>query len=437
MKILYVPIGVGTYHMETAAAAVEASRTLLQSIDPGIICPEQILLTSDAVADFVGDQDPDLVIVQNVTFANAAYMTEALKRVRCPIVIWTLREPSGPAGGRLKLNALTGAFSAAYTVHQYRDEKPIFIFGAPEEDAVRHQLTMAVRTVQVREDLRHLKIAAIGQPPQGFGFGLALDSDLTKTFGCTLVSIEARELMQRAKEAEPLASQVPLPGMEAIPEKNQMDFERLYNAYQSWVRENGIGALASRCWPDFFTEYGTPVCGVLSLLNAEGVPAACECDVYGALSMYLGQQLTGAAAFFGDPVAIDEQENTLTFWHCGMAACSLAKEDTGAAIGVHPNRKIGPTMEFGCRPAPKVTILRVGRDKDGSFRFFIAEGEALDRPKQYLGTSVVVRTQTRVQDLVRFLIMEGYEPHYAVIYGDAADGLEMLAQMLGLKVDRL
>ena len=155
------------------------------------------------------------------------------------------------------------------------------------------------------------------------------------------------------------------------------------------------------------------------------------------MSMYLGQQFTGNASFFGDPVAVDEEENTLTFWHCGMAACNLAREDTGAAIGVHPNRKIGPTMEFGCKPAEQVTLLRVGRDADGSFRFFIAEGEALDRPKQYLGASVVVRTRTSSMDMVRFLIQKGYEPHYVVIYGDAADGLEMLARMLGLKVDRL
>ena len=224
MKILYIPIGVGTYHMETASAAVEASRKLLESIDPGILCSEQILLTADAVADFVGEQDPDLVIVQNVTFANAAYMTAVLEHVNCPIVIWTLREPTGPAGGRLKLNALTGAFSAAYTVHQCQDEKPIFIFGGPEEAKVRHLLSMAVRAVQVKEDLHHLKLAAVGQPPQGFEFGLASNGESTQTFGCSLVSIEAEELMEKARRSEPLKSPVPLPGMEAIPEQNQEDF---------------------------------------------------------------------------------------------------------------------------------------------------------------------------------------------------------------------
>ena len=159
--------------------------------------------------------------------------------------------------------------------------------------------------------------------------------------------------------------------------------------------------------------------------------------MYGALSMFLGQQITGESSFFGDPVALDEEENTFTFWHCGMAACNLAREESGACVGVHPNRKIGPTMEFGLRSAEKVTRNRVSRDKNGTFRFFIAEGKALDRPKQYLGTSVVVQMKPEVRDLLDFLLNEGYEPHYAVIYGAAADSLEMLGRMLGLKVDRL
>lgn len=61
-------------------------------------------------------------------------------------------------------------------------------------------------------------------------------------------------------------------------------------------------------------------------------------------------------------------------------------------MGVHPNRKIGPVMDFGCEACEHVTIFRVGRKPDGSFRFFIAEGSALDKPKQFNGTSVVVKT---------------------------------------------
>ena len=129
------------------------------------------------------------------------------------------------------------------------------------------------------------------------------------------------------------------------------------------------------------------------MLNDLGIAASCEADTYGALSMYMGMQLTGAAVFFGDPVSLDEEENTITFWHCGTAACSMAREDTGATIGVHPNRKIGPVMDFGCKPADNVTVFRVGQKADGTFRFFLTTGKALDKPKQFCGTSVVVQTE--------------------------------------------
>ena len=150
--------------------------------------------------------------------------------------------------------------------------------------------------------------------------------------------------------------------------------------------------------------------------------------------MYMGMQLTGKAAFFGDPVSLDEKENTITFWHCGMAACSLARDDTGAVCGEHCNRHIGPTMEFGCRPAERVTIFRVGKAPDGHFRFMTASGQALDKEKKFYGTSVVVRTDANARALVQSTIEAGFEPHFAVIYGDAADTLEMLGRMLGIEV---
>ena len=185
-----------------------------------------------------------------------------------------------------------------------------------------------------------------------------------------------------------------------------------------------------------FTAFGTPVCSVLSILNALGVPASCEADVYGALSMYIGTELSGNAVFFGDPVSMDEKEGTITYWHCGMAACSLARKDTGACVGVHPNRKIGPAMDFGCEACEEVTVFRVGRKPDGTFRFFIAEGEALDKPKQFQGTSVVVKTKSGAKDVVYGSVKDGWEPHFVVIYKNVAAELEKLGHMIGVQVCR-
>lgn len=441
-QIAYVPIGVPTFHLESAQKEFDKSVALIKSLTDACVFPKEMLLSIDLLDAFLEECQPDLVILQNITFANAAYASEVLKKLDCPILLWTLREPVID-GGRLRLNSLTGAYSAANAIKAFRKEPLNYIFGSPEEEEVRAKVGATIRAAKLKYDMRHLTVAAVGHTPQGFGFGRALDLEMLENFGASLESIEARELIDIAKgysdeDVKDYLSDAGerMCGLENTPEQNRKDFARLYRAYKEYVTDHHVGALASRCWPDFFTAFGTPVCAVLAMLNDLGVAASCEADTYGALSMYLGMQLTQQATFFGDPVSMDEKENTITFWHCGTAACSLAREDTGAKVDVHCNRKIGPTLDFGCKPCKEVTIFRIGKDSDGDFRFFIAGGEALDKPKQFNGTSLVVKTNADAKTIVYESVEAGWEPHFVVAYGNVAAELEILAGMLNMEVQR-
>lgn len=441
-QIAYVPIGVPTFHLESAQKEFDKSVALIKSLTDACVFPKEMLLSIDLLDAFLEECQPDLVILQNITFANAAYASEVLKKLDCPILLWTLREPVIDSG-RLRLNSLTGAYSAANAIKAFRKEPLNYIFGSPEEEEVRAKVGATIRAAKLKYDMRHLTVAAVGHTPQGFGFGRALDLEMLENFGASLESIEARELIDIAKaySDEDVKDYLTdagerMCGLENTPEQNRKDFARLYRAYKEYVKDHHVGALASRCWPDFFTAFGTPVCAVLAMLNDLGVAASCEADTYGALSMYLGMQLTQQATFFGDPVSMDEKENTITFWHCGTAACSLAREDTGAKVDVHCNRKIGPTLDFGCKPCKEVTIFRIGKDSDGDFRFFIAGGEALDKPKQFNGTSLVVKTNADAKTIVYESVEAGWEPHFVVAYGNVAAELEILAGMLNMEVQR-
>ena len=104
----YIPIGVGTFHLESAQKEFEASVALLKSLSQDVVCPDKMLLTLDDLSAFLDTIQPDVIVLQNITFANAAYASEVLKRFSCPILLWTLREPVID-GGRLRLNSLTGA----------------------------------------------------------------------------------------------------------------------------------------------------------------------------------------------------------------------------------------------------------------------------------------------------------------------------------------
>ena len=445
-QVAYIPIGVPTFHLESAQTEFDKSVSLLtklsKSVEADLKVPSEMLLSIDKLKAFIETIEPDLIVLQNITFANAAYASEVLKNFDCPILLWTLREPVID-GGRLRLNSLTGAYSAANAIKEFRpDAKFEYIFGAPQEEKVEAKLSSTIRAAYMVFKMKSLKLAAIGHTPQGFGFGRAMDAEMMKTFGVTLESIEARELIDKAKSfsdddiKEYLKdAESKMCGLENTPEKNRIDFARLYRAYSEYVKNNNIGALASRCWPDFFTAFGTPVCTVLAMLNDMGVAASCEADTYGALSMYISMQLTDKACFFGDPVSMNEEENTITFWHCGTAACSLARKDTGAKVDVHCNRKIGPTLDFGCISCDNVTIFRIGKDCRGKFRFFIADGKVLDKPKQFNGTSVVVQTKNSAEKIVNESVLEGWEPHFVVAYGDITKELTTIANMLNIDIN--
>lgn len=438
-QIAYLPIGVPTFDLESAGKEFIKTKNLLERIADCVKMPDEMLLTMDKLNAFLDEIAPDFMILQNVTFANGAYAGEIAKRFSCPMVLWTLPEPVLD-GTRLRLNSLTGAYSAA---NMLRNMGVFFtsLLGSPDEEQVQRILCSAIGAAKVLWQMQGIKIASIGHTPEGFGFGRALDMELLKNFHVTLETVEVRELMEKARtfsdqDAEKYmkTAEEKICGLDLIPAHNRWDFARLYGAYVNYVQEHDISALSSRCWPDFFVSYGTPVCAVLGMLNDLGVAAACEADTYGALSMYIGQQLSQTPVFFGDPVSVNPEENTITYWHCGTAACSLAREDTKAAAGFHCNRNMGPTLEFGCRPCPHVTVFRIGRKPDGKFRFFLLEGEALDKPQQFYGTSVVVKVKSQAVQVVNDSVQAGFEPHFCVIYGDYSQALEILGGMLGMEI---
>ena len=59
-----------------------------------------------------------------------------------------------------------------------------------------------------------------------------------------------------------------------------------------------------------------------------------------------------------------------------------------------------------------------------------------DKPKQFIGTSIVVRTFSNSRALVERSVLDGFEPHFVVIKGLHARTLETLAERYGFEVCR-
>ena len=441
MQFAYIPIGVPTFDLEVAGDQFEKSCSLMHDcFGSEAVCPEKMLLSIPDLKAFLSQIKPDLIILQNITFANSAYCSEVVSAFpETPLLLWTLKEPVID-GKRLRLNSLTGAYSAANIMMSLGKSNFGYVFGSPESYEVISALISHGKAVRTLSELSSCNVAAIGTTPEGFGFGRAEAADVRRVFKSHLMSIELKEILDKAKSydidecADYLKDfKCTCCGYEDIPQANMEGYARLMKAYCDFCTQNNVKVIGSRCWPDLFTDFGTPNCAVLSMLNDKGISSACEGDMYGAISMFIASRLSGGSVFFGDPVSMDEDENTLTYWHCGMCAPSLASKPT---IGVHPNRKIGPVMDFGCKGSSAATIFRIGRDAKGDFRAFVAGGQTLDKPKQFIGTSVVVRTDFSARDLVYDSVTDGWEPHYVVAYGDIIQDIEVLCRILGIPVSR-
>ena len=48
-------------------------------------------------------------------------------------------------------------------------------------------------------------------------------------------------------------------------------------------------------------------------------------------------------------------------------------------------------------------------------------------------SSILVRTSDNAEKIVHETVEDGWEPHYAVIYGDCTEELSILARMLGVR----
>ena len=93
-QVAYIPVGVPTFHLESAQKEFEKSIDLLKNLTDAVVTPEKMLLSIPDLKEFLDTINPSLIVLQNITFANAAYASEVLRRFQCPVLLWTLREPA-------------------------------------------------------------------------------------------------------------------------------------------------------------------------------------------------------------------------------------------------------------------------------------------------------------------------------------------------------
>jgi L-fucose isomerase-like protein len=283
------------------------------------------------------------------------------------------------------------------------------------------------------------RIGVVGEHPDGFPTCAYDPVALEDLAGIEVDRIDLPEVFQAA-------AKIPLERVEAVrrraletlagvDELEQEPLEkslRVYAALRDLAGERGFDALAVRCWPEFFTEYGCAACGAMAMLSEDGVPCACEADAHGNVSSLMLQAAAGEPAFLVDLVDIDRAGNTGVLWHCGLAPISMADPADAPRATIHSNRRKPLLQEFALKPG-RVTLARFSRARNRP-KMAIGGAEMLRAPKSFSGTSGVVRFDRPAHEVLDCIIGEGLEHHLSFAYGDHREALCAAAAALGLPV---
>lgn len=216
-------------------------------------------------------------------------------------------------------------------------------------------------------------------------------------------------------------------------------------------------AFADKCWPAFPSQFGFEPCYVNSRLVTRGIPVACEVDVYGALSEYIGMCVSGdtvtlldinnsvPASMFEEHIKSRYEQYTLTDtfmgFHCGNTPSCKMCADRAVKYQLIQHRVLEPagsepdisrgTLE-GDIAASDITFYRLQCDSNGDLRAYIAQGEILDvATKSFGGIGVFA-----IPEMGRFyrhvLIQKGYPHHGAVAFSHVGKYLFEVFKFLGV-----
>ncbi len=198
---------------------------------------------------------------------------------------------------------------------------------------------------------------------------------------------------------------------------------------------------ANKCWPAFPEQFGFEPCYVNSRLASRGIPVACEVDIYGALSEYIGACVSTDAVTLLDinnsvPASMWEAHIKGKFpyvltdlfmgFHCGNTPLCKMCNDRAIRYQLIQHRllePVGSEPDFtrgtldGHIVASDITLYRLQCDSEGTLRSYIAEGEVLPIWTGSFG-GIGVFAIPEMGRFYRHVLIQKRHPHHgAVVFG--------------------
>ena len=382
-----------------------------------------------------------------------------------PTMYAAAAEDSGDALINGRGDAYCGMLNCSYNLglRNITAHIPQYPVGTAED--VAKMIANFIPVARVAIGLSKLKIITFGPRPQDF---FACNAPIKQLFDLgveiqenseldLLVSFNAHKDDPRIPDVigdmeRELGKGNKMPGI--LPKLAQYELTLL-----DWIEKNKGSreyvVFANKCWPAFQTEFGFVPCYVNSRLATKGIPVACEADIYGTLSQYIGTCITNADTALLDinnTVPIDMYESDIkgkfdysltdTFmgFHCGNTPmCRLAEGELKYQLIMHrllePNSEpdiTRGTLEGDIAPS-KITFYRLQGNAEGGLSAYIAQGEVLPVPTRSFG-GIGIFAIPEMARFYRHVLIAGRYPHHgAVAFGHVGRALFDAFAYLGIE----
>ena len=408
--------------------ATPTGSSSIETREDGLKCAELFRQNRDRI-------DGIIVSLPNFGFEIGIINAISVADLNVPILVQACDDENDKVDLDSRRDAFCGKISVCNNLYQY---------GIPFTDTTLHTYSIYSELLakdinkfagicRVVNGLRQPGIGAIGARPAGFQTVRASEKLLQKS-GITVVPVDLSEILGAARKIEDTDVEL-LKKLEeikcyAVVPKEYSDKLVLQAkfgvAVERWIEANQIDAVAVQCWDSLEQNYGCAACVTMSMLGEKLLPAACEVDIAGAVSMYaLTLAAQGQSALLDWNNNFAEDRNKCVCTHCGNFPKSFVRNDLKlGTLGVL-GRTLGKVNTFGAVYGKVTkgdfTFFRISTDDTkGTIKAYLGTGEITDDPYGMDGCIAVTKVDN-LQILMKHICRNGFEHHVAMVRNDVKD----------------
>ena len=425
----------------------------VEIIDGGIVTTKEL---SQKAGDLFRSADVDLVIVQLLTYATSYNMLPAVRDLDVPVVLVNIQKLKAPDYEKTDTAKWLGELYACGAVGEMvadlerAGKRHAVITGVVEggDPYVQKEIEEWCKAAQVRRRFRDTNLAQIGRPYPGM-MDLYIDETnlyhrmwvYTKQFDWEKMWVIADNITDE-KLIQEKANDI-LETFEIEGESNKKDIyemARYVVAFEQWVKDEKLGFVASH-----YDGFAKGIAGKLdsmlipafSMLIKQGTACAVEGDIKVAMAMSILKTISGTGQL-SEMYSIDFNEDICIIGHSGSgdADISQAKKPTMKRVPVFHGKTGGGYLTQFYPPVGDVTYLGITQDKDGHFKFVVAEGVNEKGPIFTFGdTNMRTRFSCGAREFVNRWSEAGPTHHMAAAVGRHIDTILKVAKIFNVPVD--